>query len=318
MTGQEKLPGKQPQIDTPAYWDETTMQQKWLEFLKSSLKEHALSIPFKRVQFQIENTSIYFDTVKHWHEWDSEARLAAWKRLLQAVEQALQEILPICVQCGECCRKGSPTLHLEDLELLRLGVIPWEQLVTLREGEPVYSPFDRQAFLLISECIKLREKDGSKECVFLDEDTSRCTIYTHRPVQCRAQACWDAAPAKQLTKSPHLTREEIFSGVDLLLDVIAEHDRRFALRKIHKAFEELTESQGANIEEVLELLAYEEHFRQFFSERFNISRQHLDLVFGRTVADLTPLFGFRVKLEQDGSRCLAPDEPQEEASLSNN
>ena len=89
-------------------------------------------------------------------------RLNSWKSLLEAAENMVREILPACVQCGECCRKGSPTLHEEDLDLLQEGKIPWGQLVTLREGEPAFSPFDEKPFLLPSECIKIREKAGAK------------------------------------------------------------------------------------------------------------------------------------------------------------
>ncbi len=64
----------------------------------------------------------------------SSLRLDAWKRLLLAAEESCRTILPACVQCGECCRMGSPTLHLEDIPLLQSGKIPWDQLITLRKG----------------------------------------------------------------------------------------------------------------------------------------------------------------------------------------
>ncbi len=177
---------------------------------------------------------------------------------------------PVCVQCGECCRKGSPTLHLEDLELLREGKIPWRQLVTLRAGEPAYSPFDEKPFQLPSECIKIREEPGANRCVFLDDQTTQCRIYRDRPVQCRAQTCWDPTPARQLSKLPHLTRRDIFGDVELLGEILAEHDQRCSFKKLSEVFTRLTEGEGAAVDAALELLAYEDHFRHFFAERLKV------------------------------------------------
>jgi Fe-S-cluster containining protein len=227
---------------------------------------------------------------------------------MEHVTTTTDERLPVCVQCGECCRNGSPTLHLEDLELLQREVIPWRQLVTLRAGEPAYSPFDAKPFLLPCECIKIREKPGSNRCVFLDDETAQCRIYNDRPVQCRAQACWDPAPARQLSQLPYLTRRDIFREVELLIDIIAQHDQRCSFEKLSGVFTHLAESQGGAIDEALELLAYEDHFRHFFAERLNIPGDTLDLVFGRSFEELAPLFGFRVVTEPDGSHCLMSEE----------
>jgi Fe-S-cluster containining protein len=294
-------------IDSPAYWDEDTLHQKWKEFLQYSAGESEITTPVKRIQSQVERSTEYLEIIRGWRKMNGSARLSAWKRLLEAVESLVREILPACVQCGECCRKASPTLHEEDLELLQQGKIPWGQLVTLREGEPAYSPFDEKPFFLPSECIKLREKGGSSGCVFLDDQTSLCVIYQARPIQCRAQTCWDPAPARQVAKTPHLTRWAIFEEVELLSDIIAEHDQRCSFKKLSEAFAELAENKPGGLDRVLELMAYEDHFRHFFADRLNIPEDTLDLVFGRGFADLAPLFGFQVVTEPDGTRCLIPE-----------
>jgi len=296
-------------IDSPAYWDEETLRKKWMDYLESFISSGEITMPIERFQRQIESTADYLETMQDWNKMDGSARLNAWKRLIEAFKKLAREALPACVQCGECCRKGSPTLHLEDLELLRLGNIPWSQLIALREGEPAYSPFDEEPFLVSSEYIKVREKSGSSACVFLDDQTSQCRIYRDRPVQCRAQNCWDAAPARQLSRLPYLSRNDIFGEVELLGDIIAEHDLRCSFKKLSEAFASLAEGEGSAVDRVLEQLAYEDHYRHFFRERLNIPEDTLDLVFGRSFVDLAPLFGFRVVTEPDGSRCLIPDMP---------
>lgn len=291
----------------PANWDTDTLRQNWLEHLHSLIRESESPLPLKRLQYQLEQNTVYHDVMQRWPKMDGNTRLQAWKILLEYSEQAVGEILPTCVQCGECCRKGSPTLHMDDIELLGQGKLEWNQLVTLREGEPVRSPAKDEIFFLLDERIKVREKPGTQECVFLDDTNDRCSIYVDRPLQCRAQACWDSKEAEQLAKQAYLTRRDIFAGIELLLDVTAQHQQRCSFAKLQETVERLGEKEDKGIDELLEMLAYEDHFRSFFSQQFNIPENTLDLVFGRSFAELVAIFGLRVEREADGSRRLVAD-----------
>jgi hypothetical protein len=106
-----------------------------------------------------------------------------------------------------------------------------------------------------------------------------------------------------------LLRGHIFEGVDLLLEIIAEHETRCGFAVLSGAFEELSRSNGGNVQEVLRLLSYEEHFRQFVSDKFKIPARNIELLFGRSFARMSTLFGFRVAEGPDGTRCLRVDEP---------
>jgi len=298
----------EPSLDHPSTWDAGQFRSNWSRFLEAVIKEEAGSlIPFRRLHCQIEQTVVFQEVSAGWEAMNGPRRLDAWKSLLIAAEQACRTILPACVECGECCRRGSPVLHLEDLPLLQSGKIPWDRLVTLRKGEPAHSPFDGMPFVLAEERIKVREKPGGRECVFLDGETDRCSIYSDRPVQCRAQACWDPMPARDAAEMPFLLRKHILEGVDVLLDIIAEHENRCGFATLSDAFEKLT-GRGS-IGEVLELLSYEEHFRQFVSDAFKIPAKNMELLFGRSFIQMTPVFGFKVLVEPDGSRRLIADEP---------
>ena len=294
-------------LSYPGTWDEERLLRTWIKHLKGLMAESDISLPEKRIMFQAEQNVTFQETRQRWPKLGDIERLNAWKRLLELSERIVQEVLPSCVQCGECCRKGSPTLQLEDLDLLRQGKIPWHELVTLRCQEPVRSPFQENLFFLLDERIKISEKPGTQECVHFEPETDRCKIYADRPVQCRAQACWDPAIAKQVSDQPYLTRRDIFQGVELLLDLIREHDQRCGFEKLNAAFKRLEESNGETIDQVLELLAYEDHFRHFLAEQLKIPENTLELVFGRSYADMVPLFGFTIRDEPDGSRCLMPD-----------
>lgn len=293
---------------SPVLWDHRTFLSRFDEFLKVVAENDETKIPLKRLQYQMEQNPVYQDASTRWEGMKGTERFETWKKLLDISLQVAREILPTCVRCGECCRKSSPTLHTEDLELLR-GAIPWNQVFTLRRGEPVRSPFEDKLIFLVEERIKIREKDGTGECVFFNGEADQCLIYDNRPIQCRAQSCWDETPARDLAKMPYLNRGDVFSEVELLLKLVAEHDRRCAFAELDKAFKQLEETKGGSVEEVLQVLAFEDHYRRFFSEKLNIPQDTLDLVFGRSFGELVRLYGFKVEEEADGTRCLVADKP---------
>lgn len=308
MNASDEKPRESSGAGHPASWNEATVLQNWVEYLDAVVRDSGTILPVKRIRYQVERSAVYMDVIRRWPRMSDPERVDAWKQLIASSEQVMREILPACVQCGDCCRKGSPTLQADDLEILRQERIPWDRLVTLRRGEPVQSAIAGKAFILEEERIKIREKTGSTECTFLDGETEKCAIYADRPLQCRAQACWDPAEARQLADQPFLSRQELFGEVELLRELIDEHDRRCSFRKLSEAFERLEETKGESIGEVLSLLSYEDHFRHFLAEKLNIPAQNLDLVFGRSFSDLVPLFGFHVVHEADGSHCLVQDE----------
>jgi len=301
----------------PADWNIETLRDNWTEHLKSVMQDASISIPLKRVLYQVERSPVYQEITARWGEMNGEERLKTWKRLLEESGKALQEVLPVCVLCGECCRKGSPTLQLEDLELLKGGRIPWDQIFTIRRGQPVHSPFKNELSFLVDERVKVREKPGTQECVFFDHATDQCLVYDDRPAQCRAQACWDPTLAEDLAKQPYLTRRDVFADIELILDLIAEHDQRCSFNALKNAFERLESTNAENLDEILNLLAYEDHFRHFLGEQLKIPKENLDLLFGKSLADLVPLFGFHVVEEPDGSKCLVPEAQGVEDSPTN-
>jgi Fe-S-cluster containining protein len=291
----------------PAGWSLDEFRTNWSAFLDTIVKENGSLVPARRVRFQIEQAPAFQQIVAGWEKMDGRQRLEAWKQLLLLAENTSGEILPTCVECGECCRRSSPTLQLEDLEILQSGQIPWDRLYALRKGEPARSPFDGRPFILPEERIKIREKEGTQECVFLDDSSERCTIYSDRPLQCRAQACWDPAPAKDLAEQPFLLREHVFGHVEVLMSIIAEHDTRCSFQSLAEALEKLRDGDEDSIANALRVLSYEEHFREFVGEEFNIPGDNMELVFGRSFSKMAALFGYKVVEGPDGSRCLMPD-----------
>ncbi|MGC8720151.1 MAG: YkgJ family cysteine cluster protein [Thermodesulforhabdaceae bacterium] len=294
-------------------WSADDLRRHWLLWIdtidlsvpvKTGKSGEDVILPRKRVIVQAEMDPVVKSIFARWDRISAEERFDAWERLKNATREAMKDILETCVQCGECCRRGSPVLRLEDLDLLRTERIPWKFLYTIRSGEPVTAPDKESIFFLIDERIKLREKEGSRECLFLDPDTSLCTIYDDRPLECRAQACWDPSGYMELENQPYLTRRDLFSHIEVLWDVIQAHNLRCGFEKLFGLVRELRSERSRDkaseiASRIIELVSYESHFRSFMAEQLNIPSDVLDLVFGRSLEQLLKQLGYRIRIEGD-------------------
>ena len=294
--------------DTPELWDVESLKKHWLELIDSRISSSNTLLPVKRLRLQTEKEPVFKELFKRWPGLRMKDRVKAWQQLKQHLDLNIDRTLPECVQCGECCTMGSPTLVSGDLVHLQDDKIPWNQLIALRMGEPAHSPYTGETIYLEEERIKIREKPGTQECVFYESDTFLCTIYDNRPAQCRSQECWDPRPGLNLASAPLLNRRELFGDIDTLRTLIDEHDEKCSFRKIESAFEKLKETGGENIDEVIEILGYEEHFRTFIADNLKIPADTLDLIFGKSLVDFVELFGFQVENGPDGKRTLIPRE----------
>ncbi len=84
-----------------------------------------------------------------------------------------------CTQCGDCC-SGAPGyvwVNQEEIDALaaRLGLD--------------VETFERQYTRRVGLRRSLVELPGG-DCVFLDAQTRKCTVYEHRPRQCRTWPFW--------------------------------------------------------------------------------------------------------------------------------
>jgi Fe-S-cluster containining protein len=304
----EKEERNDAQAAEAASWDAKTMEEKWSAHLSSLAGPGQSGMPERRVHYQVERDPIVVDIRNRWAGMSEEERVAGWKRLLECCDINLKEMFPICVSCGDCCRDGSPTLLEDDMELLGDERIGWHKLITLRKGEPGFSPFANKPVYLHAEMIKIRQKEGTSECIFFDDSDESCTIYDDRPTQCRVQACWDPQVAKQVAELPLLSRRKMLDGVEPMLALIDEHEKRCSFGAMRELFEDLKNTEGENVDDVLALLAFDDHVRQFARELLDVPEGVLELLFGRPLADRVKLFGFRVERGTDGTSTLMPEQ----------
>ncbi len=142
------------------------------------------------------------------------------------MEKAAYATRPYCLRCGDCCRQGSPTLYVEDMTILRQGIIKRLDLLTLRPGEIGFSNATQDLVLLPEERIKIKEKPGGRECLFLDSETKGCSIYEDRPLQCRVMECWNPDNFQGLNSHTFLSRKELLNPDDPLIPIIESHTKR--------------------------------------------------------------------------------------------
>lgn len=86
-----------------------------------------------------------------------------------------------CTGCGDCCTGGPGYVWVNQAEIDALA---------LRLGMPV-DAFERKYVREVGVRRTLKELKNF-DCVFLDGETRKCTVYEDRPRQCRTWPFWNS------------------------------------------------------------------------------------------------------------------------------
>ncbi len=207
-----------------------------------------------------------------------------------------------CNRCGQCCSNHTPSLHLQDIQLIKRRLLSFSDLYTLRKGERVYDNFNRATIQLNTELIKIKEKPDSGFCVFYDETGSACSIYHARPLQCRAFECWRPEPFIKEFKKQKLTRRDLISDKNLL-EIMEHHEKKVSPERFHKLLTS-TIQPSDNMEKIIEMINYDLYFRGFISEKLNLPADELDLYFGRPLIHCARPYGYILKRTNKGEYVL--------------
>lgn len=238
-----------------------------------------------------------------WITLPSRAREERYARLLEIVERVGYDTRPYCLRCGACCQGASPSLFLEDRRLFDDGIVTRAQAYTLRTGERVRLPLGRGSEALAEETIKLREDSKTGFCLFYVPDDRSCRIYAERPLQCRAQACWDTSDVEGvLRREERLTRAHIVNPDDPVAPALPAHEARCSVVGLAEAFEDLAAGKGDALEVVIDALAYDAELRPLLAERLPLPEAELEFFFGRPLSRVVEQFGVRVVAEGEDYR----------------
>jgi Fe-S-cluster containining protein len=206
-----------------------------------------------------------------------------------------------CRRCGTCCRKGGPAFHTADRDLIAQGHIPARWLYTLRTGEPLQDNVSGGLMWAAGDIVKIKGRDGSWTCHFLDGANSRCTIYAHRPLECRRLECWDTRALEALAGRDLLTRCDLLRDVAGLWELVVHHDQRCSYRRLKALAEDLAGPRAQAAQSgIVEMLRYDESLRELLVGKGQAPAEMLDFLLGRPLA--VTLTGFKIKVSRSGGR----------------
>jgi Fe-S-cluster containining protein len=252
----------------------------------------------------LQTNPVCRDIIENWSAWTESDRERRWADLCREMERTVYGSRPHCLRCGDCCQKGSPILYDEDIQILRKGVIRRRELLTLRPGEIGYSNMTQGLVLLAEERIKIKEKPGGRECLFLDPKTRGCRIYEDRPRQCRIMECWNPDNFKTLDSQNFLSRKELLNPDDPLVPVIESHTKRCSVFHLQQALSRIKKGISSGRDEALEMLLFDQHLREYLDREQGIAPENQLFLFGRPTCDLIRSFGFSLEKEGEGKIVL--------------
>jgi len=208
-----------------------------------------------------------------------------------------------CLRCGTCCEKGGPCFHTEDRLLIEKGQIPSKYLYTIRQGEYAYDNVKGCLVPASSDIIKIKGQKGSWTCIFFDAPKKACTIYNDRPLECQALKCWDTRELEKIYARHRLTRDELFSEVEGLWDLIKDHQGRCDYEIIKKLINSLDgpHRDGAR-KKLLEIIQYDAEIRKLVVAQGGLGPAMLDFIFGRPLTETLPAYG--IKVLQEGEKTI--------------
>jgi Fe-S-cluster containining protein len=212
-----------------------------------------------------------------------------------------------CVRCGTCCEKGGPGFHRDDRALIEKGGIPSKYLYTIRRGEIVRDNVQGNLGPVDSDIIKIKGREDTWICVFFNEAEKSCTIYDHRPLECRALKCWDTQELEEIYAAGRLTREDLISGVEGLWDLIKDHQAHCDYEEIRNLIKDLQSADSEQARRRLsEIIRYDTEIRELVVSKGGMDPEMLDFLFGRPLVKTLPSYGIQVR--RQGSKIIL--EPQ--------
>ena len=274
------------------------MASLWDEYLTEILAAPKKSARFGVLRRQIEEKAGYKDIFREWNSLDPEERAQAWRRLLETARLEVAASQEVCVRCGECCEKSSPTLLMTDLPLIHQEVLTWNEVYALPQGDLATSR-EGTPTALKEERLKVREVPGSRQCWFYQAAQQKCRIYEQRPEQCRRQQCWGEAPPEP-DSTDFLNRGHLFRQVPEIWDLIATHQERCDRMKVREALARLAQGEEEAGDLLFEALHFDHHLRQMLLQDWELNTAATEMLLGRSLTDFLRDLGFKATLTPEG------------------
>ena len=202
------------------------------------------------------------------------------------------------------------------------GKLPLKDLFTIRQGEPAYDNVADSISPAETDIIKLKTTaTNTTACIYFHQTDNACTIYAHRPLECRALACEQPATLTSLYRINRLTREALLGNVNGLWELVSEHQARCNYAQIAQLAKDVcehsdnAEAAAKAVDELMTLVRYDHHLREGVLERSGVDPGMLDFLFGRPLSRTIRLFQLKLVTAR---RALPPLSPLCDELVKNN
>jgi len=187
-----------------------------------------------------------------------------------------------CKRCGTCCKKGGPSFHEQDKDLVEKGIILLKDIYTIRKGEPVNDNVKMRIINTESDIIKIKSRKGTTVCIFFDEPNCCCKIYENRPLECSILTCWDTRAIERIYSKNRLTRKDLVNKITGLWDLIDDHQNRCSYETITSLINSVNrDNNNEAVQAIQDIVGYDTHIRHLIVEKMGINHEMTDFLFGR-------------------------------------
>jgi len=206
------------------------------------------------------------------------------------------DLITTCKRCGTCCVKGGPALHEADLPLIHDHRLHVHDLISIRAGEPVFSPLSNGIEPARTELIKLVGLNDSWTCHFFDQTQNLCGIYAHRPLECGLLKCWEPNDLTNVVYQHCLSRKDIVPAEDELWELIRLQDEHCDFAKIASLSTEVVGvSDPAMLTEIARIVTLDLKIRQRAIQMRQLSVTEELLYFGRPLFKSLAFYQLTIK-----------------------
>ncbi len=208
-----------------------------------------------------------------------------------------------CKNCGTCCKKGGPALHVKDDFLFKENILRVEDILTVRIGELVRDDMKNVIVPLPNELIKVAPAFGARPddwtCRFLTAN-NHCFLHGRHPAECRALFCKEPESLMQLKNEERLDRKkicEITKSPAWWVELIESHEEQVTYAKLAEWAHHI-ETEEECKSKFISALEYDRSFRDLVVEKNAAPIEVINFLFGRPLMLTMVMFGLQARQSQ--------------------
>lgn len=278
-------------MQTDLTWNELLTQRRsrllfWLRQVKSGAS-------VARAEIWLGGQANFLGIAQRWDALTATQRQQQLPELEALFRSAAYSTRPHCLRCGTCCSNAGPTLYAGDEALFHDKLVAADLLVTYRVGEEVFSHWLNRPTVLDAEMVMIVSSPAGG-CALFHPKGDGCGIYDRRPVQCKAQKCWDTRDAGKLASWNGLTRVDLIEEDEPVLKIIADQELRCSPNRLRELLELGKQGSSEALEEGADMIRTDRELRRQVVGAKMAPASALPFLLGRPLEMMTGAMGYTV------------------------